>query len=120
MATAPVTPTVPAIPTATPKPPETITPNATSIPTGKSLIVFNNHTGSDFIVEFIGPNNISQTLPPNSIQEFILDPGYYKLDSHSPGGEHFTKTYEFDITPGQTLTFSLSGAGMGTTILSQN
>jgi hypothetical protein len=110
----PVTPATAATSTPTP------TPKRPLIPEGKGYIVFTNYTGSDFTVEFVGPGNITQLVPPNGVHEFILDPGHYTLDSHSPGGAHFSKTHEFDIVAGQTLMFNLSGAGMGTTIISQN
>ncbi|HXV44808.1 MAG TPA: hypothetical protein VEC96_17225, partial [Anaerolineae bacterium] len=67
-----------------------------------------NNTGVDFVVDVIGPTNGSQVVPPNSSKEFILDPGSYIINGHSPGGDYRIDAYSFDIAAGQVFPLNLN------------
>jgi hypothetical protein len=63
----------------------------------------------DFVVDVIGPTNTSQVIPPNSSHQFIIDPGKYVLNGHSPGGKYFMNAYEFEVGPGQVHYWGVRG-----------
>jgi hypothetical protein len=90
-----------AAPTVAPEPTTPPPPPGPSVPAGKSMLQFNNNKGFDFVVDVIGPTNTSQVIPPNSSHQFVIDPGHYILNGHSPGGEYLMKAYEFDVAPGE-------------------
>jgi len=94
-------------PTATPQP-QSQPPPGPSIPAGKGMLIFYNNTGSDFVVDVIGPTNTSEVVPPNSSQEFVLDPGHYTLNGHSPGGQWTINAYEFDLAADQAFPLNLN------------
>ena len=94
----------PAEPTPTPKPQP---PPGPSIPAGKGMLIFNNNTGTDFVVDVIGPTNTSEVVPPNSSKQFVLDPGHYTINGHSPGGQWAINAYEFDLAAGQAFPLNL-------------
>ncbi len=95
-------------PTAAPSPPTATPQPGPSVPAGKSLFLFNNNTGVDFVIDVIGPTNDSQVIPPNSSHEFILDPGHYTINGHSPGGDYYIEAYEFDLAEGQVFPLDLN------------
>ena len=97
--------TTPAPPPAPTTPPQPTGPTA---PAGKSLMIFGNNTAVDFTIDVIGPTNTSQTIPPNSNFEFVLDPGAYTINGHSPGGEYFIDAYTFDMAVGQVFPLDLN------------
>jgi hypothetical protein len=90
-------------------PPPTAPPSGPAVPAGKSMLQFNNNTGMDFVVDVIGPTNTSQVIPPNSSHQFIIDPGKYVLNGHSPGGKYFMNAYEFEVGPGQVHYWGVRG-----------
>ncbi len=94
----------------TPAPPPTAPPPppGPSAPAGKGLLVFINNTGVDFVVDVIGPTNTSEVVPPNSSKEFVLDPGSYTINGHSPGGEWAIDAYQFDLAAGQVFPLNLN------------
>jgi hypothetical protein len=95
--------------TATPAPPPTpAPPSGPSAPAGKGLLVFNNTTGVDFVIDVIGPTNDSQVIPPGSSKQFVLDPGHYIINGHSPGGDYAINAYEFDIAADQVFPLTLN------------
>jgi hypothetical protein len=98
------TPAPAAAPTKAPPPP----PAGPSAPAGKGLLVFNNNTGVDFVVDVIGPTNTSQVIPPGVAHEFVLDPGHYTLNGHSPGGQWSINAYQFDLAAGQVFPLDLN------------
>jgi hypothetical protein len=99
LAAAPTTPP----PTTAPPPPP-----GPSVPAGKGMLIFNNRTGVDFVIDVIGPTNSSEVIPPNSTKEFILDPGNYTINGHSPGGDYVIDAYTFDIAAGQAFPLNLN------------
>ncbi len=92
----------------TPKPPAPPAPAGPSVPAGKALMVFNNHTGVDFVIDVIGPTNTSQVIPPGQSHQFTLDPGHYTINGHSPGGEYAINAYSFDLAAGQLFPINLN------------
>ena len=72
------------------------------------MLVFINNTGVDFVVDVIGPTNSSEVVPPNSSKEFVLDPGHYTINGHSPGGDWAINAYEFDLAAGQVFPLNLN------------
>ena len=103
LAAAPETGPTPAPPPTAPPPPP-----GPSAPAGKGLLVFINNTGVDFVVDVIGPTNTSEVVPPNSSKEFVLDPGSYTINGHSPGGEWAINAYQFDLAAGQVFPLNLN------------
>jgi hypothetical protein len=99
-----------AIPTLPPAPKPTAPPEPAgpSAPAGKGLFVFINNTDVDFVVDVIGPTNASQVVPPKSSKEFVLDPGHYIINGHSPGGDYAINAYSFDIAAGQVFPLNLN------------
>ncbi len=91
-------------PAATAPPP----PPGPSAPAGKGLLVFLNNTGVDFVIDVIGPTNVSEVVSPNSSKEFVLDPGHYTINGHSPGGDWAINAYEFDLAAGQVFPLNLN------------
>ncbi len=72
------------------------------IPAGQAMLVFTNPTGHDLIVDLTGPTNASQLVPPDQQHEFILAPGHYQMNLHTPTGQHLaSRTLEFDLLAGQ-------------------
>lgn len=94
----------PAAPEPTPPP----APVGPSVPAGKGMFLFRNQTGVDFVVDVIGPTNTSQVIPPNSSHEFILDPGSYIINGHSPGGQYAIDAYSFELAAGQVFPLNLN------------
>jgi hypothetical protein len=92
----------------TPKPTAPPAPAGPAIPAGKGLMVFNNHTGVDFVIDVIGPTNTSQVIPPGQSHQFTLDPGHYTINGHSPGGEYAINAYSFDLAAGQVFPINLN------------
>jgi serine/threonine protein kinase len=75
-----------------------------AIPTGKGLLIFNNPTGHDLVVDLTGPTGESKLIPPNSLQEFVLTPGRYQCVIHTPTGQWLaSRVLEFDIFEGQAI-----------------
>jgi hypothetical protein len=72
------------------------------------LFIFINNTGVDFVIDVIGPTNDSKVVPPNSSQQFVLDPGHYIINGHSPGGDWRIDAYSFDIAAGQVFPLNLN------------
>lgn len=99
-----VTPT----PKPKPKPTQAPAPAGPSAPAGKGLFIFINNTGTDFVIDVIGPTNDSKVIPPNNRQQFVLDPGHYVINGHSPGGDYFINAYEFDIAAGEVFPLNLN------------
>lgn len=97
-----------AAPAAAPTPAPPPAPAGPSAPAGKGLFVFRNTTGVDFVIDVIGPTNDSQVIPPNSSKEFVLEPGHYTINGHSPGGDYFIDAYQFDIAAGQVFPLTLN------------
>ncbi len=91
-----------------PSPATPVPPPGPSIPTGKGMFVFNNQTGGEFVVDVIGPTNTSEVVPPNSAKEFVLDPGHYIINGHSPLGDYYIEAYEFDIEEGRSFKLDLN------------
>lgn len=102
------TPAATPTPKPKPKPTEPPAPAGPSAPAGKGLFIFINNTGTDFVVDVIGPTNDSKVVPPNSQQQFVLDPGHYVINGHSPGGQYFINAYEFDMAAGQVFPLNLN------------
>jgi hypothetical protein len=71
-------------------------------------MLFRNNTGVDFVIDVIGPTNTSQVIPPQSSFEFVLDPGQYTINGHSPGGEYAINAYTFDLVAGQLFPLNLN------------
>jgi len=96
-------------PTPTPRPAPTATPKPAgpAVPAGKGILLFNNSTGIDFVLDVIGPTNTSEVIPPGTSKEFVLDPGRYTLNGHSPGGQYAINAYEFDLGAGQVFPLNL-------------
>ena len=94
----------PVPPTATPRP----APAGPSVPTGKAVFLFRNNTSVDFVIDVIGPTNTSQVIPPNSSHEFVLDPGDYIINGHSPGGDYYIDAYNFSVGTGQVFPLDLN------------
>lgn len=92
----------------TPKPTAPPAPAGPAAPAGKGLMVFNNHTGVDFVIDVIGPTNTSQVIPPGQSHQFTLDPGHYTINGHSPGGEYAINAYSFDLAAGQVFPINLN------------
>lgn len=65
-----------------------------TVPEDKSLLIFENLSSFDVVIDLSGPTPDSLVVPPETKQEFILEPGQYQYDGHQPGGG-------FDIAPGQ-------------------
>lgn len=95
-------------PAPAPKPTQPPAPAGPSAPAGKGLFIFINNTGVDFVVDVIGPTNDSKVVPPNSRQQFILDPGAYIINGHSPGGDYRIDAYSFNIAAGQVFPLNLN------------
>lgn len=95
-------PVAPAAPTPPPPPP------GPSVPAGKGIMLFRNNTGVDFIIDVIGPTNDSKVIPPQSSHEFVLDPGQYTINGHSPGGDYVINAYSFEIAVGQVFPIDLN------------
>ncbi len=97
-------------PTAAPQPEPTKppVPAGPQAPAGKGLFIFNNHTGVDFVIDVIGPTNDSKVIPPQQSQQFVLDPGHYTINGHSPGGDYYINAYSFDIAAGQVFPLDLN------------
>jgi hypothetical protein len=91
-----------------PKPTQPPAPAGPSVPAGKAMMVFNNHTGVDFVIDVIGPTNTSQVIPPGQSHQFILDPGHYTINGHSPGGDYAINAYQFDLAVGQVFPINLN------------
>lgn len=83
-------------------------PPGPAAPAGKGLMVFQNNTGVDFVIDVIGPTNVSEVVPPNSSHEFVLEPGHYTINGHSPGGDWAINAYEFDLAVGQVFPLNLN------------
>jgi hypothetical protein len=84
---------------AAPEPPPP--PPGPSVPAGKGMLIYYNYTNQDFVIDIIGPTADSAVIPPNSQKEFVLDPGNYQYNGHSPGGQYVINTTDFVITEGQ-------------------
>lgn len=91
-----------------PKPTQPPAPAGPSAPAGKGLFIFINNTGTDFVVDVIGPTNDSKVIPPNSRQQFVLDPGAYVINGHSPGGDYRIDAYSFNIAAGEVFPLNLN------------
>ena len=94
-----------------PRPPAATAPPSPSgpaAPAGKGLLVFLNNTGVDFVIDVIGPTNVSEVVPPNSSHEFVLEPGHYTINGHSPGGDWAINAFEFDLAAGQVFPLNLN------------
>ncbi|MEW5959480.1 MAG: hypothetical protein AB1801_17285 [Chloroflexota bacterium] len=72
------------------------------------MLVFNNNTDTDFVVDVIGPTNTSEVVPPGNSKQFILDPGHYTINGHSPGGKWAIDAYQFDLAAGQVFPLNLN------------
>lgn len=96
-------PAPPPTPTSPPAPPP-----GPAVPAGKGLMIFNNNTDVDFVVDVIGPTNDSKVVPPKSTQQFTLEPGHYTINGHSPGGKYAIDAYQFDIAVGQAFPINLN------------
>ncbi len=105
-----VAPTEEAAPVPTQPPPTKAPapPPGPSVPAGKAILLFRNNTGVDFVLDVIGPTNTSQVVPPGAEHEFVIDPGHYTLNGHSPGGQYAINAYEFDIAAGQVFPLNLN------------
>ena len=66
----------------------------TTIPEGMGLVLFENLSSFDLVIDFSGPTPDSLVVPPGATQEFFLEPGEYGYNGHQPGGG-------FDVAPGQ-------------------
>ena len=95
-------------PTPAPRPTEPPAPAEPSAPAGKGVLLFRNNTGLDFVIDVIGPTNTSEVIPPNSAFEFVLDPGQYTINGHSPGGQYAINAYSFDLAVGQVFPLNLN------------
>lgn len=106
----PVTPT----PTATPSLPVqapaaqpaavVVSASQPFVPAGQSVLVFTNPTGHDLIVDLTGPTSTSNLVPPGQQHEFILTPGHYQMNLHTPTGQHLaSRTLTFDLLAGQAV-----------------
>lgn len=91
-----------------PKPTQAPAPAGPSAPAGKGLFIFINNTGTDFVIDVIGPTNDSKVVPPKSQQQFVLNPGHYIINGHSPNGDYYINAYEFDIAVGQVFPLNLN------------
>ncbi len=91
-----------------PKPTQPPAPAGPSAPAGKGLFIFINNTGTDFVIDVIGPTNDSKVIPPKGQQQFILDPGHYVINGHSPNGDYYINAYEFDMAAGQVFPLNLN------------
>ncbi|MBI1882164.1 MAG: PT domain-containing protein [Chloroflexi bacterium] len=92
-----------AAPTPAPKPTQPPAPAGPSIPAGKGMLIYQNFSGYDFVIDIIGPTTVSgAVIPPNTQKEFILDPGHYQYNGHTPSGL-VVSPQEFDIAAGQVV-----------------
>lgn len=89
-------------------PPEPQPPPGPAVPADKGMLIFNNNTGTDFVIDVIGSSNTTEVVPPNNTTEFILDPGHYTINGHSPGGQWTINAYEFDLAAGQVFPLDLN------------
>jgi hypothetical protein len=102
----PDTPT-PIPPSPTPAPP---TPTKPALPQGKGMLVFENKFGGyDMIIDIIGPTSVSAEVPAQCQKEFVLDPGFYQYNLHSPGGDirFIDSGREFEIFEGEVTPIIL-------------
>jgi len=95
-------------PTPVPRPTQPPAPAGPSVPAGKGVMLFRNNTGGDFVIDVIGPTNTSQVVPPQSSFEFVLEPGPYSINGHSPGGQYAINAYSFEIVAGQVFPINLN------------
>ncbi|MDM8528878.1 hypothetical protein QUF58_11815 [Anaerolineales bacterium HSG24] len=72
------------------------------IPEGKIALLFENLSVADFIVDIIGPTTMdAQLILPTQKVVFILAPGSYRINGHSPGGDFGFTGATFDASVGQ-------------------
>jgi LysM repeat protein len=68
------------------------------VPEGMGLVIFENLSSFDLIVDLSGPTPDSLIVPPGAKQQFILEPGDYGYNGHQPGGEFAVAPGQFDLT----------------------
>lgn len=108
--TSPVTPTptvTPSLPAQAPvAQPAAVVVSASQpfVPAGQAVLVFTNPTGHDLIVDLTGPTSTSNLVPPGQQHEFILTPGHYQMNLHTPTGQHLaSRILTFDLLAGQAV-----------------
>jgi uncharacterized surface protein with fasciclin (FAS1) repeats len=74
-----------------------------TVPEDKSLVIVENLSSVDLIVDLSGPTRDSQVVPPAAKQEFIVEPGQYQYDGHQPGGGFAVAPGQFELTSEQTV-----------------
>ncbi len=77
---------------------------AVNIPQGKGAFSFENLSTAELIVDVIGPDVPTLVIPPTGKNVFILTPGSYKFNAHSPGGGVTLPGGTFDLATGQLVT----------------
>jgi LysM repeat protein len=68
------------------------------VPEGMGLVVFENLSSFDLVIDFSGPTPDSLVVPPGAKQSFILEPGEYGYNGHQPGGEFGVAPGQFELT----------------------
>ncbi|MDM8518435.1 LysM domain-containing protein [Anaerolineales bacterium HSG6] len=58
----------------------------TEFPTGKAILLVENFSPAEIIIDLIGPNSQTQQIPAGDSYNFVLDPGIHKFNAHAPQG----------------------------------
>lgn len=69
-----------------------------AVPEGKNLVIFENLSSVDLVVDFSGPTPDSLVVPPGAKQDFVLESGQYQYNGHQPGGGFSVTPGEFELT----------------------
>jgi serine/threonine protein kinase len=95
-----------------PTPAKTILPTNTpkhiiedvEIPVDKSAMTFENLSGSDLVIDIIGPTSIDAlAIPPNNKKVVAIEPGTYTFNAHAPNGTVSLSADNFDTNVNQWI-----------------
>lgn len=91
-------------------PPVTATPTGPVIPEGKGLLIYENKTDYELIIDVVNPAEnkmvTTVTLPPGAQQEFFLDPGQYVFNAHTAGGGVTVQPEWVEVVEGEWAEFA--------------
>jgi uncharacterized surface protein with fasciclin (FAS1) repeats len=82
-----------------------------SVPEGQSVVLFENQSPVDLVVDLSGPTPDSLVVPPATEQEFVIEPGQYNYNAHQPGGDYSLAPGEFSLEEGQIISLTCYGDG---------
>jgi len=74
------------------------------IPVDKSAMVFENLSGTDLVIDIIGPTSIDAlAVPPNNKKVVTIEPGTYTFNAHAPNGTVSLSSDNFNTNANQWI-----------------